>query len=151
MYFIFIPRHHPGKYYTKFHCIGEKQLIMKAFINNKHNKVCMKVGYYDENGAYREETYENLPLKEIHKSIRRNIYLDHDITLHVVPGIEARMFARSLKDIETLLEIKQKPDFIKRMFDAWSKYNQSENGEYIYTTIDLEEERELAESFRDVS
>ena len=113
----------------------------------RNTRICMRVGYYDENGIYNEETYDGIGLKEIHKSNRRNIYLDHDITLHVVPGIEARMFAMSLKDIETLLEINNNSDFIKGMLDAWSQYNQSENGEYIYTTIDLEKERELANRF----
>ena len=116
---------------------------MKAIIKNKHTHVCMRVGYYDENGQYSEVTYENLKVNDIHKSIRRSIYLDHDITLHVVPGIEVRMFAKCLKDIETLLEINRKPDFMKGVFDTWSKYNQSQNGEFIWTTIDLEEEKEL--------
>jgi len=124
---------------------------MKANIKNKHTNVCVRVGYYDENGQYSEVTYDNLSLKDLHKSIRRGVYLDHDITLHIVPGIEARMFAKSLDDIETLLEINQNPDFLKEMLDVWSKYNQSENGDYIYTTIDLEEERELVKSSRNVS
>ena len=124
---------------------------MNALIKNKYTHVCMRVGYYDENGRYRESTSENLELKTLHKSITRNIYLNHDITLQVVPGVEARVFAKNLKDIETLLEIEPNPDFIKGMLDAWSKYNQSENGEYIYTTIDLEEEREFVKSFQNVS
>jgi hypothetical protein len=114
---------------------------MKALIKNKYTHVCMRVGYYDENGRYRESTSENLELKTLHKSIRRNIDQNHDITLHVVPGIEVRVFAKSSRDIEEFLGIKKNPDYFKGMLDAWSKYNRSENGEYIYTTFDLEEER----------
>jgi hypothetical protein len=113
-------------------------------ITEKITRVCMVVGYYDENDHYRELTYDNMRLRGIHKSIRRNIDQDHDITLHVVPGIEVRVFAKSSKDIEGFLGIKKNPDYFKDMLDAWSQYNQSQNGEYIYTTIDLEEERELA-------
>ena len=110
-------------------------------ITKKITRVCMRVGYYDESGHYRELTYDDMRLKDIHKSIRRNIDQDHDITLHVVPGIEVRVFAKSSKDIEEFLGIKKNPDYFKGMLDAWSKYNRSENGEYIYTTFDLEEER----------
>ena len=112
-------------------------------ITKKITRVCMVVGYYDENSHYRELTYDNMRLRDIHKSIRRNIDQDHDITLHVVPGIEVRVFAKSSKDIEEFLGIKKNPDYCKGMLDAWSKYNRSENGEYIYTTFDLEEVRSL--------
>ena len=46
---------------------------MKALIKNKCTHVCMRVGYYDENGRYHESTTENLELKRLHKSITRNI------------------------------------------------------------------------------
>ena len=53
------------------------------------------------------------------------------------------ILAKSSKDIEEFLGIKKNPDYFKGMLDAWSKYNRSENGEYIYTTFDLEEVRSL--------
>ena len=59
---------------------------MKARIN-KYDTACMVVGYYDEAGEYREEMFENVSLKKLHKSIAKNVYLSHYLTLHVVPGI----------------------------------------------------------------
>ena len=113
--------------------------------NNKYDTVCMVVGYYDEEGGYREGMLENVNLKKIDKSIADNISLTHDITIHVVPGIEIRVFAKNRKDIETCLEIEGDPDHFKVLLDCFSKHNKSVNGEYICTTFDLEERRkELA-------
>ena len=113
---------------------------MKARIN-KHDKACMVVGYYNRGGEYHEEVFEEVDLKKIDKSIARHVYLSHDITMHVVPGTEIRVFAKSRKDIETCLEIEGDPIHFKETFDCFSKYNKSVNGEYIYTTFELEERR----------
>ena len=111
---------------------------MKALIK-KQKTTSVLLGYYDENGNYIETTCEKLELKDLDKSITRNIYLNHDITVHVVPSVEVRVFAKSLKDIEKCLEIKEDPDYFKAIFDAFSEYSKSVNGEYIYTTFELEE------------
>lgn len=122
---------------------------MKVRIN-KYDTACMMVGCYDEAGKYREEIFENVDLKKMDRSITRNVYLSHDITLHVVPGIEVRVFAKSRKDIETCVEIEGNPNHFKQTFDCFSKYNKSVNGEYIYTTFELEERRrDLATSHLD--
>ena len=75
-------------------------------------------------------------------NIAKNIYLNHDVTMHVAPGIEIRVFAKDMNKIETYLEIENDPDCLKSMLDCWSKYNQP-SSDYIYTTIDLEEWKEL--------
>lgn len=113
---------------------------MKVRIN-KYDTACMVVGYYDETGEYREEMFENVDLKKMDKSITRNVYLSHDITIHVAPGSEVRVFAKCRKDIETCLEIEGSLNHFKEMLDCFSKYNKSVNGEYIYTTFELEERK----------
>ena len=113
---------------------------MKVRIN-KYDTACMMVGYYNEAGEYREEIFENVDLKKMDRSITRNVYLSHDITLHVVPGIEVRVFAKSRKDIESCVEIEGDPDHFRKALDCFSKYNKPVNGEYIYTTFELEERR----------
>ena len=119
---------------------------MKARINqthrSKYTNVSALVGYYDENGNYCEKEFENIKLKDLHKDIAKNIYLNHDVTMHVAPGIEIRVFAKDMNKIETYLEIENDPDCLKSMLDCWSKYNQP-SSDYIYTTIDLEEWKEL--------
>jgi hypothetical protein len=113
---------------------------MKTIIN-KFKKACVLLGYYNQDKEYCEEIFEEIDLKKMHRSITRNVYLSHDITMHIVPGIEIRVFAKSRKDIETYLEIKGDANVIKGLFDCFSKYNKSFNGEYIYTTFELEEIR----------
>jgi hypothetical protein len=113
---------------------------MKVRIN-KHDTACVVVGYYDGTGEYREELLENVILRKMDKSIARNVDLSHDITLHIVPGIEVRAFAKSRKDIETCLEIEGDRNYFKTMLDVFSKHNKSVNGEYIYTTYEFEERR----------
>lgn len=118
---------------------------MKAKINpthcSKYTTVCAVVGHYDENGNYCEKEFENIKLKDLHKDIAKNIYLNHDVTMHVAPGIEIRVFAKDMNKIETYLEIENDTDCLKSMLDCWSKYNQL-SSDYIYTTIDLEELKE---------
>lgn len=113
---------------------------MKARIK-KYDTTCMLLGYYDygKEGQYHESVNENFELYKLDKSIKKHIYLNHDITIHVVPGVEIRAFAKSLKDIERYLEVDGNPDHFKIVLDYFSKYNRSSNGEYIYTTIDIEE------------
>lgn len=50
-----------------------------------------------------------------------------------------RVFAKRRKDIEACREIEGDQNYFKNVFDAFSKHNKSVNGEYIYTTFDLEE------------
>ena len=119
---------------------------MKARINqtyySKYTTVCVLVGHYDENGNYCEMVFENMKLKDIHQDITKNIDLNHDITIHVAPGIEVRVFAKSMKNIETYLDIENDPEGMKSMLDCWSKYNKPST-DYVYATIDLEEWKEL--------
>ena len=114
---------------------------MKAIIN-RHRTACVLIGYYDEDGNYREIARENLELKNLPKRITKNIYLNHDITIHVSPRIEICVFAKSMKDIETYLEIENDPNCLESMLKCWSKYNEPSDN-YIWTTIDFEELREL--------
>lgn len=109
---------------------------------NKYNTISMLAGYYDEKGKYSEVTCKNYKLKKLGKSITRNIDLQHDITIQVVPGVEVRVFAKSLKDIKACLEITGDSYYFKSMLDSFSVYHKSDNGEYIYTSYDLEELRE---------
>lgn len=113
---------------------------MKA-INKRYDRTCMVLGYYDygDGGEYRELVSENFELSKLDKSIKKHIYLNHDITIHIVPGVEIRVFAKNLKDIQTYLEVSKNLDDFKTMLDCFSEYNKSVNGEYIYTTIDIEE------------
>ena len=113
---------------------------MKVRIN-KFDTACMVVGYYDETGEYREEMFEDVNLHKLSKSLAKNVFLAQDITLHVVPGKEVRVFAKSRKDIETCLEVEGDQNHFKTMLDVFSKHNQSVNGEYIYTTYEFEERR----------
>ena len=110
---------------------------------NKYNTISMLAGYYDEKGNYSEVSCKNYKLKKLDKSITRNIDLQHDITIQVVPGVEVRVFAKSLKDIKACLEITGDTYYFKRMLDCFSMYNKSDNGEYIHTSYDLEELREI--------
>ena len=113
---------------------------MKARIK-RYDTTCMVLGYYDydENGEYREEIRENLEVGKLDRSIKKHVYLNHDITIHIVPGVEIRVFAKSLKDIQTYLEVSENLDYFKTMLDCFSEHNKSVNGQYIYTTIDIEE------------
>ena len=113
---------------------------MKVRIN-KFDTACMVVGCYDETGEYREEMFEDVNLNKLNKSIAKNVFLAQDITLHIVPGKEVRVFAKSRKDIETCLEIEGDLNHFKRLLEVFSKHNKSVNGEYIYTTYGFEERR----------
>jgi hypothetical protein len=110
---------------------------MKARIN-RYDKACVLVGYYNLAGEYCEEVFEEVDLKTMDKSITRNVYLSHDITLHVVPGVEVRVFAKSRKDIETCLEIEGNPSYFKETLDFFSKYCEPVEGAYLHSTFDLE-------------
>lgn len=115
---------------------------MKAIIN-RHKIACVLIGYYDENENYREVTNNNLELKKLPKRIAKNVYLNHDITIHISPGIAISVFAKCMKDIETYLEIENNPNCLEDMLKCCSKYN-SPSDDYIWTTIDLEQRRKLA-------
>lgn len=112
---------------------------------NRYNTTCVLVGYYDKEGMYCEEIFENVELKKMDKSITRNVYLNHDITIHVVPGVEIRVFSKSLKDIDAYFEIEEDPNCFRIILDCFSEHNKSSNGEYIYTTFELEERRRAKE------
>ena len=111
----------------------------------RYETTCMLVGYYDEKGEYCEMIGEDLELKNIDESISKNIFLNYDITMHIVPRIEVRVFAKSIKDFETLLKVEGDPNHIKGIFDAFSKHNESVNGEYIHTSFNFEERRRAKE------
>ena len=124
---------------------------MKARINktnyNRDTTVCAVIGGYNENGAYEEVTLENVKLKEFDRVISKNIYLDHDLSIQIAPRIQVRVFAKSMEAIEMYLEISNNPDQIKGLFDALSKHNKFDAADYIWTTVDLEEYRELKNNF----
>ena len=81
---------------------------MKVQINkpryNKYTTFCALVGHHDDNGNYCETVFENIKFKDLDKSIAENVYLDHDITLHIAPKCELRVFAKNMDDIHTYCE-----------------------------------------------
>ncbi len=109
---------------------------MKVRIN-KYNKACMLVGYYNKDGEYCEEVFEEVDLKEIHKSVSYTVCRSHDIAMYVVPRIEVRVFAKNRKDIERCLEIEGNPNHFKETFDFFSKYCEPVDGAYLHTTLDF--------------
>ena len=114
---------------------------MNVNINFKSNtKICVLVGYYDEYDEYQELIKENMAIKELPNPIRKNIDFNQDITIHVAPKEEIRVFAKSLNDIERYRSASGDCNNIKEMFDALSKHNGPYfNGDYICTTVDIEE------------
>jgi hypothetical protein len=123
---------------------------MKAIINrakfNRNTTVYAIVGYYDGNGIYHEENLGNLSIKTLPTRVARNIYPEHDITIQIAPKEEVRMFAKSMSIIESFNSLHSNDEGIKGMFDAFSKYNGPyENGDYIWTTTDIEEEKRIIE------
>lgn len=119
---------------------------MKANINkttyNKSAVVCALVGHYDENGNYDETVFENIKLKDIHKSITENIYLDHDITVHVAPQTEVRVFAKNMNDIHTYCETIDDRDARKHLLESFVICTEPTT-QYIWATIDFEEYKKL--------
>ena len=111
---------------------------MKARIN-KYNKACMLVGYYNQDREYREEIFEEVDLKKMHKSISHTICLSNDINIYVFPRIEVRVFAKNRKDIERCLEINGDPSYFKKTLDCFSKHCEPVDGAYLYSTFDLEQ------------
>ncbi len=123
---------------------------MKAIINrakfNRNKAVYVVVGYYDESGIYHEETLDNFAIKALPTGIAKNIYPEHDITIQIAPKEEIRVFARSVSVLENYKHIGGKEDRIKGLFDAFSKHNDPyENGDYIWSTVDIEEEKRIIE------
>ena len=115
---------------------------MRNQINN-NTKFYAVVGYYTNNGAaYIEEAFEDCSIKDLHKDISKNIYLDQDLTIHVAPSIEVRAFARNKEVFDELFAIVKDRDYLKNMLDCFSKHN-GPSSDYIWTTIDLEEERQI--------
>ena len=119
---------------------------MKAQINkpryNKYTTLCALVGHHDENGNYCETVFENIKLKDLDKSIAENVYLDHDITLHVAPKCELRVFAKNMDDIHTYCETIDNFQTRKILLDDYIICTEPTT-RYIWTTIDFEEYREL--------
>lgn len=117
---------------------------MKALINtaklNRYTTVCTVIGYYDENTEYKERTLEDLPIKELPKRVSKNIYLNHDVTVQIAPKKEIRVFAKNMEEIEKFRFLCNEDNYIKGMFDSFSKHNGPYmNGDYIWTTVDIEE------------
>lgn len=116
---------------------------MKAITNranfNRNTTVYVVVGYYDESGVYHEEALGNFAIKELPTKMARNIYPDHDITMQIAPKEEVRIFAKSISILESFKNLHNDNGGIKGMFDSFSEYiGHSENGEYIWTTFDIE-------------
>lgn len=111
---------------------------------NKNKKtVYALTGVYDLVGGY-HEIGADVNFNEIPKYISKNICLNEDITIHIAPKIEVRVFAKSKKIIDEFLNVEKNPNFIKEIFDCFSKHN-GPSKEYIWTTFDLEERRKIRE------
>ena len=114
---------------------------MKAIINsiklNSNKKICALVGWYDDQGNYIEKTRENIAIKDIDVSISRNIDLKRDITIHIAPQEEIAVFARTMRVLNEYLEQEDNTGGVKRLLDAFGK-NPKGNGNYIYTSFDLD-------------
>ena len=119
---------------------------MKVQINkpryNKYTTFCALVGHHDDNGNYCETVFENIKFKDLDKSIAENVYLDHDITLHIAPKCELRVFAKNMDDIHTYCETIDNLQTRKIMLDDYIICLEPTT-RYIWTTIDLEEYREV--------
>jgi hypothetical protein len=114
---------------------------MKAIINtiklNSNKKICALVGWYDEHGDYVEKIRENIALKDIDKSISKNIDLKHDITIHIAPREEIAVFARTMKALNEYIEQEENTGGVRGLLDAFGK-NPKGNGDYIYTSFNLD-------------
>ena len=108
----------------------------------KSKKAYMLVGHYDVMGCYQEVVEEDALICLLPRDISKHIYLDKDLTIHVAPKFEVRVFARNKELVEEYFKIVNDRECFKGMLDCFSKYNER-SAEYIYTTIDLEEERRL--------
>ena len=119
---------------------------MKTRINQSHyNKlttICALVGHYDDNGNYVETVFENIKLKDIHESITENIYLDHDITVHVALKTEVRVFAKTMNDIHTYCETIDDRDARKCLLESFVICSEAST-RYLWTTIDFDEHKKL--------
>ena len=119
---------------------------MKAKINpthcSKYTNVCALVGHYDDNGNYVETIFENIKLKDMHEFITENIYLDHDITVHVAPKTEVRVFAKNMNDIHTYCETIDDRDARRYLLESFVICTEP-TAQYIWTTIDFEEYKKL--------
>lgn len=111
--------------------------------NVKKNKVKVYaiVGYYDNENNYREDSFEELKLKDIDPFISENIYLDKDITVQVAPRVEVRVFARKKESIDEFLRLENNQDYVRAIFDVFSEHN-GPTTDYIYTTINLKDYEE---------
>ena len=108
----------------------------------KSTKVYAVVGPYDANGNYEVAISKYYLLKDIPNSISKHIYLDRDLSIHVAPSIEVRAFARSKEVFDELFAIVKDQDYFKNMLDCFSEYH-GPSKDYIWTTVDLEEERQI--------
>lgn len=111
---------------------------MKAnFKLNSKMKVCVLVGWYDENGNYTENTLENIAIEDIDKSISRNIDYRHDVTIHIAPQEEVRVFARTMSVLNEYIERERSSGGVRSLFNAFGNSPKG-NGDYIYTSFDLD-------------
>ena len=114
---------------------------MKTRINQTHHSkyttVCILIGYYKEKANYCEEVWENVNLNDLPNDITKDIDLNHDISLQIIPGDEIRVFVKDMDTLKAYLEINNKPDNMKSMFDYYAEYSQL-SGYCICGTQDLE-------------
>ena len=99
--------------------------------------VCILIGYYNVNANYCEEVWENVNLNDLPNDIVQDIDLNHDISLQIIPGDEIRVFVKDMDTLKAYLEINNKPDNMKSMFDNYAEYSQL-SGYRICGTQDLE-------------
>jgi hypothetical protein len=118
---------------------------MKALFKKKqyNEEIAAFIGYYNEEGTYREERLEKLSINELPPKIRNHIYLKRDITIHIAPQEEIRIFAKSLDVIDSYF-VEEKTTSAKELLDVFSM-NPRGMGEYLYMTVDLEEMRKIRE------
>jgi ribonuclease BN (tRNA processing enzyme) len=84
-----------------------------------------------------EKIRENIALKDIDKSISKNIDLKHDITIHIAPREEIAVFARTMKALNKYIEQEENTGGVRGLLDAFGK-NPKGNGDYIYTSFNLD-------------
>ena len=118
---------------------------------NKYDTVCMLMGYYDKDGNYRETIVENVELKALGKFLTKYIWFDHDISVQIAYHEEIRVFAKTLKDIETWIAEEGDTNCVKKLFEAFSRLNdKSIDGEYIGMPLDLKKDGKINTSANEI-
>ena len=112
---------------------------MKAKINhtklNRNTKLCALMGYFDEKGQYCETYVDEVVLADLPKDAIREVGAGHDITIQILPRCDIVVFAKTVHDMDKYKEL-MGADCIKGLLDAFSKYNNPEDGR-LWLTYDF--------------